>query len=95
MTQEQKDLLHEYKLTVFDIGLYKEIHQSIEKLVNKYYRTFIHYEWQGYHLNGWELTNDNEIRIIYSYIDYHDEPCCDERVLALDEIYKDLDEELK
>lgn len=95
MTQEQKNLLQENKLTVSDIGLYKAIRQSIDKLVKKYYRKFIYCEWQVYHLNGWELTNDNEIRIIYSYIDYHDEPCCEDRVLTLDEIYEDLDEELK
>ena len=92
MTQEQKDILQENKLTVFDIGLYKAIRQSIDKLVEKYYRKFIYCKWQVYHLNGWELTNDNEIRIIYSYIDYHDDPCCDERELTLDEIYKDLEE---
>lgn len=81
------------RVTNFDIGLYKAIHQHIDKLVNEYYNKFIHCEWQGYHLNGWQLTNyDNEIRIIYSYIDYHDEPCCDERLLTLDEIYKDLKE---
>lgn len=92
MTQEQKDILQEYKLTDLDIGLYKAIRQSIDNLVKKYYRKFIYCEWQVYHLNGWELTNDNEIRIIYSYIDYHDEPCCEDRVLTLDEIYEDLDE---
>lgn len=80
------------RVTSFDIGLYKAIHQSIDKLVYEYYVKFIYCEWQGYHLYGWELTNDDEIRIKYSYIDYHDDPCCDDRVLTLDEIYKDLEE---
>lgn len=80
------------KVTNFDIGLYKAINKRIDELVNEYYSKFIHCEWQGYHLNGWELTDNNEIRIIYSYIDYHDEPCCDDRVLNVDEIYKDLKE---
>ena len=79
-------------VTTFDIGLYKAIRQHIDKLVEEYYNKFIHCEWQGYHLDGWELTDkDNEIRIIYSYIDYHDESCCDDRVLTIDEIYKDLE----
>ena len=81
------------RVTSFDIGLYKAIHKHIDKLVEEYYNKFIHCEWQGYHLDGWELTDkDDEIRIIYSYIDYHDEPCCEERELALDEIYKDLED---
>ena len=80
------------RVTSFDIGLYKTIHKHIDELVNEYYNKFIHCDWQGYHLDGWELAEDNEIRIIYSYIDYHDEPCCDDRVLTLDEIYKDLKE---
>lgn len=95
MTKEKEDFwdrINMSRVTDLDIGLYKAIHQSIDKLVNEYYYKFIHYEWQGYHLNGWELTKDDEIRIIYSYIDYHDEPCCDDRVLTLDEIYKDLEE---
>lgn len=79
------------RVTTFDIGLYKAIHKHIDELVNEYYNKFIHCEWQGYHLDGWELTNDDDkIRIIYSYIDYHDDPCCDEYELTLDEIYKDL-----
>lgn len=78
------------RVTSFDIGLYKAIHKHIDKLVYEYYVKFIYCEWHGYHLEGWELTNDDKIRIIYSYVDYHDEPCCDERVLTLDEIYKDL-----
>ena len=80
------------RVTSFDIGLYKAIHKHIDELVNEYYNKFIHYEWQGYYLVGWELTNDDKIRIIYSYIDYHDELCCNDRVLTLDEIYKDLEE---
>ena len=81
------------RVTSFDIGLYKAIHKHIDELVNEYYNKFIHCEWQGYYLDGWELTKDDDkIRIIYSYIDYHDEPCCDDRVLTLDEIYKDLKE---
>lgn len=81
------------RVTTFDIGLYKVIHQSIDKLVYEYYVKFIYCEWQGYHLEGWELTNDDDkIRIIYSYIDYHDDPCFDERELTLDEIYKDLED---
>jgi hypothetical protein len=80
------------RVTDFDIGLYKTIHKHIDELVNEYYNKFIHCEWQGYHLDGWELTDNNEIRIIYSYIDYHDDPCCDDRVLNVDEIYKDLKE---
>lgn len=80
------------KVTNFDIGLYKAIRQGIDKLVNEYYNKFIHCEWQGFHLDGWELTNDDKIRIIYSFIDYHDDPCFDERELTLDEIYKDLEE---
>jgi hypothetical protein len=79
------------RVTTFDIGLYKAIHKHIDKLVYEYYVKFIYCEWQGYHPDGWELTKDDDkIRIIYSYVDYHDEPCCDERVLTLDEIYKDL-----
>jgi hypothetical protein len=92
MTQEHKDILQENKLTVFDIGLYKAIHKHIDKLVYEYYVKFIYCEWHGYHLDGWKLTEDDKIRIIYSYIDYHDEPCCEDRVLTLDEIYEDLDE---
>jgi hypothetical protein len=81
------------RVTSFDIGLYKAIHKHIDELVNEYYNKFIHYEWHGYHLDGWKLTkDDNKIRIIYSYIDYHDEPCCDEYELTLDEIYKDLED---
>lgn len=80
------------RITSFDIDLYKAIHKHIDEIVNEYYNKFIHYEWQVYHLNGWELTNDDKIRIIYSYIDYHDEPCCEDRVLTLDEIYEDLED---
>ena len=80
------------RVTTFDIGLYKAIRQGIDKLVNEYYNKFIHCEWHGYHLNGWELTNDDKIRIIYSYIDYHDDHCCDEYELTVDEIYKDLED---
>ena len=81
------------KVTSFDIGLYKAIHQHIDKLVEEYYYKFIYCEWQGYHLDGWELTNeDDKIRIIYSYIDYNDESCCYGRTLTIDEIYKDLEE---
>lgn len=84
------------RVTTFDIGLYKAIHQHIDKLVNEYYYKFIYCEWQGYHLNGWELTKDDDkIRIRYSYIDYHDDPCFDECELTLDEIYKDLEESYK
>lgn len=81
------------RVTSFDIGLYKAIHKHIDELVNEYYNKFIYCEWHGYHLNGWELTkDDNKIRIIYSYVDYHDEPCYDEYELTVDEIYKDLED---
>lgn len=80
------------KVTSFDIGLYKTIHKHIDELVNEYYNKFIHCEWQGYHLDGWEITNEDKIRIIYSYIDYHDELCCNEYKLTLDEIYKNLED---
>ena len=83
------------RVTNFDIGLYKAIHKHIDELVNEYYKKFIHCEWQGYHLDGWRLADDNKIRIIYSYIDYHDEPCCEGCELTLDEIYKDLEESYK
>jgi RNA binding exosome subunit len=80
------------KVTDSDIKSYKVIYKHIDELVNEYYNKFIHCEWQGCYLEEWEITNDDKIRIMYSYIDYHDEPCCNEYKLTLDEIYKDLEE---
>ena len=55
------------KLTLTDIKTYQDITDKIDTLVQTYYNEFIQCD-DTYELNRWEILNDNQIRIIYSYI---------------------------
>lgn len=76
-------------VTLDDLKKYKEIGTKIDNLAKEYYEEFIYCN-DTYEYLGWELNDDDEITIIYSYLDYNDERCTDYRTLTLDEIYSDI-----
>lgn len=76
-------------VTLDDIKNYKEIGNKIDSLAKEYYEEFIYCN-DTYEYLGWELNDNDEITIIYSYLDYNDERCTDYRTLTFDEIYSDI-----
>ena len=79
------------KLTLADIKTYIDITDKIDTLVQTYYDEFIQCD-DTYELNRWEILNDNQIRIIYSYIDYLDNSECNDIILTIDEFNSDMEE---
>ncbi len=75
-------------VTLDDITKYKEIGTKIDNLAKEYYEEFIYCN-DTYEYLGWEL-GDDEITIIYSYLDYNDERCNDYVKLTLDELNDDI-----
>ena len=79
------------KLTLADIKTYQDITNKIDTLVRAYYNEFIQCD-DTYELNRWEILNDKQIRIIYSYIDYLDNSECNDIILTIDEFNSDMEE---
>lgn len=78
------------RLTLSDIKIYKDVVNKIDALVKAYYDEFICCN-PTYRLINWEIMDDNTIRIIYSYEDYHGYTETDDRNLTLDEFNGDMD----
>lgn len=76
-------------VTLDDIKNYKEIGNKIDNLAKEYYEEFLCCN-PTYEYLGWELNDDDEITIIYSYLDYNDERCTDYTILTFDEMYSDI-----
>lgn len=75
-------------VTLDDIKNYKEIGTKIDNLAKEYYEEFIYCN-DTYEYLGWEL-DDDEITIIYSYLNYNDERCNGYVRLTLDELNGDI-----
>lgn len=75
-------------LTREKIETYLTIQKEIGILVRLYYEEFIKCD-DGYTLNKWSLTPNNDIEIQYSYYDYRDERCYDDIILSIDELNGD------
>lgn len=72
-------------VTLDDIKNYKEIGTKIDNLTKQYYEEFIHCN-DTYEYLGWELDDNDEITIIYSYLDYNNERCNDYETLTFDKL---------
>ena len=59
------------KITIDEINTYRKIGDKIEILAKAFYDEFIYCN-RTYEYLGWELLENNEIRIDYSFIDYHE-----------------------
>mgnify|MGYP003447002350 FL=1 len=76
-------------VTLDDLKTYKEIGTKIDNLAKEYYEEFIYCN-DTYEYLGWGLNDDDELTIVYSYLDYNDERCTDHRTLTFDEMYSDI-----
>ena len=72
-------------LLLDEIKYYKSIGDKIDVLVKNYYNEVIVCN-NTYELLSWELLENNEIMIIYSFIDYHDERCHDDVTVTIEEL---------
>ena len=77
------------KITIDDINTYRKIGDKIDMLAKAYYDEFIYCN-RTYEYLGWELLKNNEIRINYSFIDYHSERCHDDFTLTIEELNGDI-----
>ncbi len=77
------------KITIDEINTYRKIGDKIEILAKAYYDEFIYCN-RTYEYLGWELLENNEIRINYSFIDYRSERCHDDFILTLEELNGDI-----
>lgn len=72
-------------LLLDEIKYYKAIGDKIDVLVKNYYNEVIvcnnTYEWLS-----WELLENNEIMIIYSFLDYRDERCVDDVTVTIEQL---------
>ena len=57
------------KLTKSDINIYKNIFNNIQELIYTYFDVYIKCDI-SYELLDWELVNEYEFTITYSYIDF-------------------------
>jgi len=72
-------------LLLDEIKYYKAIGDKIDVLVKNYYNEVIVCD-HTYELLSWELLENNEIMIIYSFIDYNDEICNDDVTITIEEL---------
>lgn len=72
-------------LLLDEIKYYKAIGDKIDVLVKNYYNEVIVCD-DTYELLSWELLENNEIMIIYSFIDYHDERCNDDVIVTIEQL---------
>ncbi len=72
-------------LLIDEIKYYKAIEEKIDVLVKNYYNEVIVYN-DTCELLSWELLENNEIRIIYSFLDYYDERCNDDVAVTIEQL---------
>ena len=72
-------------LLLDEIKYYKAIGDKIDVLVEIYYNEVIVCN-DTYELLSWELSENNEITIIYSFLDYYDERCNDDVTVTIEEL---------
>lgn len=72
-------------LLLDEIKCYKAIGDKIDILVENYYNEVIVCD-DTYELSSWELSENNQIRIIYSFLDYHDERCNDDVTVTIEQL---------
>ena len=72
-------------LTQSDLNIFRNISQKIDALVKSYYGKFI-CENETYRLCKWSIVDDNTIRIVYSYEDYHGYNESDYKDVTLDKL---------
>jgi hypothetical protein len=73
-------------LTKTDINTYKNILHNIQEHIYTYFDEFIKCDI-SYELLDWELVNDYEFTITYSYIDFETgDRCSDYFTITLDEL---------
>jgi len=72
-------------LLLDEIKYYKAISHKIDVLVKNYYYEVIRCN-HTYELLSWRLLENNEIMIIYSFIDYNDEICNDDVTITIEEL---------
>lgn len=72
-------------LLLDEIKYYKAIGDKIDVLVKNYYNEVIVCN-RTYELLSWELLENNEIMIIYSFIDYRNERCCDDVTVTIEQL---------
>lgn len=74
-------------LTQSDLKMFKDINEKIDTLVKSYYGKFICMN-ETYRLCKWSIVDDNTIRIVYSYEDYHGYNESDYKDVTLDKLNK-------
>jgi hypothetical protein len=72
-------------LLLDEIKYYKAIGDKIDVLVKNYYNEVIVCD-DTYELLSWELLENNEIMIIYSFLDYCDERCNDDVTVTIEQL---------
>lgn len=72
-------------LLLDEIKYYKAIGDKISTLVENYYNEVIRCN-STYEFLSWELLENNEIRIEYSFIDYHDDRCHDDVTVNIEQL---------
>ena len=72
-------------LLLDEIKYYKAIGEKIDTLVKNYYNEVIVCN-DTYKLLSWRLLENNEIMIIYSFFDYHDERCNDDTTVTIEQL---------
>lgn len=74
------------ELTKEDIQKYIELGNKIDTVVKRYYNENIYNKYCGYEFMYWEIIDNNNVRILYSFEDFHGERCYDDRTLTLEEL---------
>ena len=77
------------KIAIDEINTYRKIYDKIEILAKAFYDEFIYCN-RTYEYLGWELLENNEIMINYSFINYHGERCHDDFTITIDELNGDI-----
>lgn len=73
-------------ITIEEIQTLKTLQDKINDMAFRYYNEFLKCD-HTYEFCGWELTEkENEIRIIYSYLNYLDEGEFDSKKITIDEL---------
>lgn len=72
-------------LLLDEIKCYKAIGDKIDILVENYYNEVIVCN-DTYELLSWKLSESNQIRIIYSFLDYLDERCNDDVTVTIEQL---------
>lgn len=68
-----------------EIKYYKAIGDKIDVLVKNYYNKVIVYN-DTYELLSWEVLENNQIRIIYSFLDCYYEKCNDDVTVTIEQL---------